>query len=742
MQLQSNLDPQSRRSLPNSLFAFAAYLVLSLIFFGRALSGHLSTYYVGQDTDPSLYIWSIAWWSYVIQHHVHPVFTKLIWAPYGINLAWITCLPMLGVLVAPLTKMLGPLATFNIVSLVALPMSAFAAYLLCTKFSKSFMAAVLGGLVFGFSPYMMAQLLSHMVLVLVFPIPLAVYFVVCRLDGTLNRLWFVTFLTMTLTMQFLLELEPFVLTLLIGGCAMFIALRTGPKETRAHVLRMVAEVGAAGTLTALLVSPYIYFFFAYGYTHHPLWAASTYSADLLNFIVPTPANAVGTNSVLQRISANFPGNIFEQGACIGIPLIAIALLWRGRHKGEVATRVLLGTLMVVCILSLGPFLHVGGRAVFPMPWMLLEKLPLLKNALPVRLIVFAFVPLAIVFTLWLSDPLTGSIEKVVGVMAMLALLMPNPAASFWASRAPLPEFFRDGTSNRLLSSSDIVLPLPFGQKGMCMLWQAESGMNFRMASGLTGLLPIEIARWPVVNVFFGSNDLPEPDLQLKAFIANLGITAIVVDAGDPHAAQWRQLLSSLAIVPAQVDGVLFYRIDPNMLKEYRGLTAIDMEERAERARFEILVAAIDKYLSRGGAVANLNVQTLESAGLFPAGWKFNPKPDAYRDLWSGQLDGGIGVGVIGSASALEPIIKDYGTHAAKVYFPYPKVWRSDHRGQGLLDALFGPQIVSSVSGESLQLMVMIFDPAHLHQASAHAATDAMLSLATAPRELSRLSPSH
>ena len=82
-----------------------------------------------------------------------------------------------------------------------------------------------------------------------------------------------------------------------------------------------------------------------------------------------------------------------------------------------------------------------------------------------------------------------------------------------------------------------------------MLWQAASGMNFRMASGLTGFQPIEIRRWPVVNVFFGSRDLPEPELQLKAFIANLGITAIVVDASDPRAPQWKQLLSSLELTP-------------------------------------------------------------------------------------------------------------------------------------------------------------------------------------------------
>src|ERR1700730_7201734 len=85
----------SRRRLANTMFAFATYFLLSLIFFGRMLLGHLSDYYVGRDTDPSLYMWSIAWWPYVLRHHAHPFLTKLIWAPYGLNLAWVNCLPLL-----------------------------------------------------------------------------------------------------------------------------------------------------------------------------------------------------------------------------------------------------------------------------------------------------------------------------------------------------------------------------------------------------------------------------------------------------------------------------------------------------------------------------------------------------------------------------------------------------------------------------------------------------------------------
>src|ERR1700724_3804078 len=111
--------PETRRntSSPTMLSAFVVYALLSLIFFARILPGHLFDYYVGRDTDPSLYMWSIAWWPYVLHHHAHPFLTKLIWAPYGLNLAWVPCLPLLGIVAMPLTTTLGPLATYNLIAL-------------------------------------------------------------------------------------------------------------------------------------------------------------------------------------------------------------------------------------------------------------------------------------------------------------------------------------------------------------------------------------------------------------------------------------------------------------------------------------------------------------------------------------------------------------------------------------------------------------------------------------------------
>jgi hypothetical protein len=63
---QTPTDPaQYTRSTDNYGFgALTFYLLLSALFFGRALAGHLSDYHVGVGvpSDVSNFVWSLAWW--------------------------------------------------------------------------------------------------------------------------------------------------------------------------------------------------------------------------------------------------------------------------------------------------------------------------------------------------------------------------------------------------------------------------------------------------------------------------------------------------------------------------------------------------------------------------------------------------------------------------------------------------------------------------------------------------------
>ncbi len=733
--MRSAVGKGSLRFFCGAVGAFALYLLLALIFFARALPGHFSDFYVGRDTDSSFYMWLLAWWPHAIRHHLNPFLPKIVWAPYGTNLSWSTSMPLIGIAASPLAAALGIVAASNVIALLSAPIAALAAYVLCRHITGSNRAALAGGFIFGFSPYMTGEILCHYVLLLVFPVPLALYFVLRRRDRSIARTRFIVLMTVVLLAQFLMLIEALALMTMLGMIALVLAVWLGSPEERGRVEALAAELAVAYALTAVLMSPYLYYFLFGGFPTHPLWPAHQYSADLLNFVIPTAANAVGDNSTLRAISSHFPGNLYEQGACLGLPLIVIAIVWTRRYRGELHARMLAAILAIACVLATGPYLHIGGRPVSFMPWLIVEHLPLLRSALPIRLMPFAFLAAAMIFSLWVTDPETAPYSKAVGAAFTFFLMLPNSAASFWVSPINLPAFFRDGSSRRFLSPDDLVLPLPFGQKGNSMLWQAASGMNFRMASGLTGVQIQKITRWPIVDVFYGSIDLPEPELQVKAFIANTGITAIVADASDSQVPMWKALLAPLGIEPREISGVLFYKIPARALDSYRNYTAVEMERCAARIRFDAAITAAARYLRLGGALDRMSVPALEAGGLMPAGWKFDPKETAYRDLWAIPLSHKPAIGVIGSLSAVRPIIESYAADADSVMFPAPRKWSPASRG--IVRSILDQSPADSSDGEDSGLMLMVFSPERLQQLAARMPAPPALNPASIPPAASR-----
>ena len=53
--------------------ALLIYLGLSILSFGRALGGGLSSFYVGVGPDPPQSIWFLAWWAHALANRVNPL---------------------------------------------------------------------------------------------------------------------------------------------------------------------------------------------------------------------------------------------------------------------------------------------------------------------------------------------------------------------------------------------------------------------------------------------------------------------------------------------------------------------------------------------------------------------------------------------------------------------------------------------------------------------------------------------
>ena len=100
-------------------------------------------------------------------------------------------------------------------------------------------------------------------------------------------------------------------------------------------------------------------------------------------------------------------------------------------------------------------------------------------------------------------------------------MLPNLYASSWVTPVQMPKFFADGSYRNYLQKDEVVMILPFGNRGNSMLWQAATEMYFSLAGGYVGvpIIADEFARWPIVNALYWGNELPDAEAQLGPFLA-------------------------------------------------------------------------------------------------------------------------------------------------------------------------------------------------------------------------------
>ena len=131
--------------------------------------GNLATSFsYAADFDQT--VWFLDWVPHALAHGLNPFFSNALYVPTGVNLAQNTSTPLLGLITAPFAPVLSPLVRANLLMVLAMPISATAAFVVLRKWQVWGPAAALGGLVYGFSPYMVGQSIAHLELMFV-PLP-------------------------------------------------------------------------------------------------------------------------------------------------------------------------------------------------------------------------------------------------------------------------------------------------------------------------------------------------------------------------------------------------------------------------------------------------------------------------------------------------------------------------------------------------------------------------------------------
>jgi len=695
---------------------FFIYLILSCLFFGRGLVGHLSDRYVGIGTDPGLFIFFFEWWRYVFTHHVNPFFTYLQWAPSGANLAWATCIPLFGVCAIPLTTTLGPIATFNLMVLLCPALAAWTAFLLCRYLSSSFWAALMGGYAFGFSPYMLAHLLGHLTVLMMFPAPLMVLVTLRRLNEEISARKFAITLTILIVVLFLCWPEAVATSTLFGGTALAIAMWTAP-EWRARLRGLVAPLLCAYVASAIMLSPYLYYFFAFGQPAFPGGLRQFVTVYPSNFLIPATTTLVGTISLVHEMSHG--SNIYETGAYIALPMLFILVAFTRSHWSDWDMRLLVLLLVVVSIASLGSALSIPALRPIPLPWAIVEHFPLMDKALPARFSGYSFLILAIILALWLSDDSIHKTLRLGGAGAVVLFTLPNLSASYWTTPVDAPAFFATQLYTRYFAPNDNVLILPYGGFANGNIWQAMNGFHFRVAGGYLGQPPIpsEYLRYfPTVYGFFTLADFPYSDEMLKAFLVQQKVSAIVVADEGAHlwiknndtGPQFPQrteftaderavigaLFGSLGVTPIHVGGVSFYKVPLERLDAFKNVDPRVLEKRMVAKQLDILISAAKRFLADGNPPSDLNPIEAQRLKLLPPDWAtgvgaLDPRAALVNGLVLSSVDGtDVLVGVMGARDTVEALAPIYKPFAKKVevsaLMPLA-IWAESTRWMLLLD---------------------------------------------------------
>jgi hypothetical protein len=552
----------------HAVVALGLYLAGALVIQSHAVA-HLSTQISGNiQGDPTQYMWAMWWWPHAILSGINPFVTHAIWVPDAYNTGSITSTPTLSLLFAPLNAIIGwtrgPVVSYNLASLLAPVLSAWFTYRLCLYLTRAPAASVAGGWLYGFGVYGLSQLQGHLQLVFTYIVPLLLLLALRRLDDDISRRRLIVLATMAIVGAIGIGTE----VLFTGTCMLVVtwlaALGCAPAPRRRRVLTVGIELICGYLLAALICSPLLY----YALTGPEVEANSNSVlklGDLLAFVIPTQLVKVGSNR-FAPVSALFTelGTVTENGAYLGVLLIAGAVAGMAGSWRRWGTRVLIVATAVAVVWTLGSTLTIVGQSTIWLPWRLLEYRSPFNEITPVRIAAWVSLGMVLAFTLWLARP--GRWAPLRWLVALLAAVMlwPNINGEFPSTQrvydegVASPAFITQGLYKHYLHPNEVILPIPFGPYGNSLLWQAQARGYFRLASGWFGYFPPDYANTLIGEELLGFHAFDDPVAALRGFIAHTHLGAAIVvpsEAGD-----WPEVFAHLGMKRTAVGGVWVYDV--------------------------------------------------------------------------------------------------------------------------------------------------------------------------------------
>jgi hypothetical protein len=391
----------TQRTLLLHLAVFGGFLLLGVLLWWRVwITGSPGSTITCQCGDPSQELWFLTWTPWALVHGHSPFLTNAIYAGQGganmmVNTSWM--LP--ATVLAPVTWLFGPVASFNLAATVAPAISAWCFFLAARRVTTLVPAQILGGLLFGFSPFVLQNdPFGHLNFTLLFFPPLA-FILLHDLFVTHRRPPARTgaLLAVLVVAEFFTSTELLAIGSLVIAIALVAAAGMAPRAAWAQRDRFLTAAAVAAGIVAVVLA-YPVWFLLRGPRHivgFP-WSDSPQLGTTPSAIVDAGIR-VHAGSIYDQVGGYFggigpnagplhlPSLVFFGWLLIGFVGVS-AITW---YRWRLAWTLVVGT-VAAWLFSFGTTLGTEGAPAAAqahpwwLPWRLVSHLPLIADILPIR----------------------------------------------------------------------------------------------------------------------------------------------------------------------------------------------------------------------------------------------------------------------------------------------------------------------------------------------------------------------
>jgi dolichyl-phosphate beta-glucosyltransferase len=494
-----------RSALPGRVGRHLTWIVIfsipAVLLWWHVWTGHPSSTLTCACGDPAQEVWFMAWPAWAMAHGANVFFSGAVNVPHGANLLSNTAGTLVGIVLAPITWLWGPVTATNVALTLAPALSCWGCWVALRRLIGWTPAAAPAALLYGYSSSIVTSLAFGHVSITFLLVPPLLVVLLYEIVVTQAHSWVRQGieLAVLLVVQFLISPEILVMAGLLGLVGLVLAAVVGRRQLTArfpHAARALALGGAVSVL--LLAYPAWYGVNGPQAVSGVLFSFTAFAGvPLSGFFAPGP---YGSHNAYVRFGG-YSGRIGPWPNYLGWGVGVWTALSLFLARRRVVVWVFFVLALVAGWLALGQYLlgapHRWMR--IWLPWRTLSKLPVLKELLGDQFAPFITLFLAFALALGLDYGVTElrrragwsrSRSRTVATAATAALAVLALVPIFITFDLPfhvvptkIPLWMRVDAPK--LAANRVLLTVPFAVSGSTapMLWQAVDDMHFSLAGG-------------------------------------------------------------------------------------------------------------------------------------------------------------------------------------------------------------------------------------------------------------------